>query len=180
MRGLAFDPGGASPSRISTAHMLPSCTGTHSASATFSLSRLNPIFLMVDEFGFQGMEGALHGHCRGNRLCGSSMPACRRVVGHLGIRPRRIGHRDRNDGSSRRQGAGTDLGGHRADRATTRINQINRLPLVILGKRPPLRFLHPTPPSSPSLLHGCPPKRRRIRPGTLSQSAHQATLEFSS
>src|ERR1700674_1988059 len=42
MRDLAFDPDGASPARIATVHMLPSCTGTHSASATFNLSRFNP------------------------------------------------------------------------------------------------------------------------------------------
>jgi len=42
MRDLAFDPGGAIPTRIASVHMLPSCTGTHSASATFILSRFNP------------------------------------------------------------------------------------------------------------------------------------------
>jgi hypothetical protein len=42
MRDAAFDPGEASPSRIATAHMLPSWMGTHSAFAIFHLSRLNP------------------------------------------------------------------------------------------------------------------------------------------
>jgi hypothetical protein len=42
MRDAAYDPDEATPSRIATAHMLPSCTGTHSAFAIFSLSRLNP------------------------------------------------------------------------------------------------------------------------------------------
>ena len=42
MRDPAFDPGGATPSRIAMAHMLPSRTGTLSASAIFHLSRLNP------------------------------------------------------------------------------------------------------------------------------------------
>jgi hypothetical protein len=34
------DPGGASPSRIATAHMLPSCDGKNSASAIFHISGL--------------------------------------------------------------------------------------------------------------------------------------------
>jgi len=40
VREAAFDPGGASPSRIATAHILPSATGTASASTTFILSGL--------------------------------------------------------------------------------------------------------------------------------------------
>ena len=40
VREAALDPGGASPSRIATAHMLPSATGTASASTTFTLSGL--------------------------------------------------------------------------------------------------------------------------------------------
>ena len=35
-----LDPGGATPPRMTAAHMLPSCTGTHSASASFNLSGL--------------------------------------------------------------------------------------------------------------------------------------------
>jgi hypothetical protein len=35
-----LDPGGATPPRITVLHMLPSCTGTHSASAIFGLSGL--------------------------------------------------------------------------------------------------------------------------------------------
>jgi len=42
VRDAAHDPGGATPSRLSTMHMLPSWTGTHSASTTFSISRLTP------------------------------------------------------------------------------------------------------------------------------------------
>ena len=42
MRDPAFDPDGATPSRIAMAHVLPSCTGTHSASVTFILTWLNP------------------------------------------------------------------------------------------------------------------------------------------
>src|ERR1035438_7774518 len=41
-RELALDPGGATPSRIATAHMLPSLHSTNSASATFSITWLNP------------------------------------------------------------------------------------------------------------------------------------------
>src|SRR5450755_1913309 len=41
-RELALDPGGATPSRIATAHMLPSLHNTNSASATFSISWLDP------------------------------------------------------------------------------------------------------------------------------------------
>jgi hypothetical protein len=42
MRDAAFDPGGATSSRVTMTHVLPSWTGTHSASAIFHLSRLNP------------------------------------------------------------------------------------------------------------------------------------------
>src|SRR6266404_3335958 len=42
--------------------------------------------------------------------------------------------------------------GHRSDRAATRCDQINRLPLVVVRKRPTLTSFHPTPPGSPSLL----------------------------
>jgi hypothetical protein len=42
MRGPAIDPGGATPSRIAMAHVLPSRLGTLSASAIFHLSRLIP------------------------------------------------------------------------------------------------------------------------------------------
>src|SRR6267378_6804932 len=42
--------------------------------------------------------------------------------------------------------------GHRSDRAATRCNQINRLPLVVVRKRPTLTSFHPTPPGSSSLL----------------------------
>src|SRR6185312_9481873 len=42
--------------------------------------------------------------------------------------------------------------GHRSDRAATRCDQINRLPLVIVRKRPTLTSFHPTPPGSSSLL----------------------------
>src|SRR5213079_1580995 len=42
--------------------------------------------------------------------------------------------------------------GHRSDRAATRRHQINRLPLVVVRKRPTLTFFHPTPPGSSSLL----------------------------
>jgi hypothetical protein len=40
VREAACDPGGASPSRVATAHILPSATGTASASTTFILSGL--------------------------------------------------------------------------------------------------------------------------------------------
>jgi len=42
--------------------------------------------------------------------------------------------------------------GHRSDRATTRCDQINRLPLVVVRRRPTLTSFHPTPPGSSSLL----------------------------
>ena len=42
--------------------------------------------------------------------------------------------------------------GHRSNRAATRCDQINRLPLVVVRKRPTLTFFHPTPPGSLSLL----------------------------
>src|SRR5882724_7189092 len=42
--------------------------------------------------------------------------------------------------------------GHRSDRAATQCNQINRLPLVVVRKRPTLTSFHPTPPGSQSLL----------------------------
>ena len=42
MRDAAFDPDGATPSRIAMAHVLPSCTRTHSASVIFHISGLNP------------------------------------------------------------------------------------------------------------------------------------------
>ena len=42
MRDAAHDPDEAASSRIAMTHVLPSCTGTHSAFATFTLSRLNP------------------------------------------------------------------------------------------------------------------------------------------
>lgn len=45
----AHDPGGATPSRLAMAHMLPSLDATSSASATLNLSRLN--------------TNALHGSC---------------------------------------------------------------------------------------------------------------------
>ena len=45
----AHDPGGATPSRLTMAHMLPSLDATSSASATLNLSRLN--------------TNALHGSC---------------------------------------------------------------------------------------------------------------------
>src|ERR1700721_2400819 len=41
-RGVAFDPGGATASRIAMAHMLPSTVPSVSASAKFFLSWLNP------------------------------------------------------------------------------------------------------------------------------------------
>ncbi len=40
VRDAVHDPGGASPSRIATAHVLPSTTGTASASTAFTLSGL--------------------------------------------------------------------------------------------------------------------------------------------
>ena len=40
MRDAAFHPGGVSPSRLSMVDLLPSVTGTNSASATFEPSRL--------------------------------------------------------------------------------------------------------------------------------------------
>src|SRR5882724_6713576 len=42
--------------------------------------------------------------------------------------------------------------GHRSDRAATRCDQINRLPLVVVRKRPTSTSFHPTPPGSSSLL----------------------------
>src|SRR6266550_2968548 len=48
--------------------------------------------------------------------------------------------------------AQTKLLGHRSDRAATRCDQINRLPLVVVRKRPTLTSFHPTPPDSSSLL----------------------------
>src|SRR6267378_4319794 len=42
--------------------------------------------------------------------------------------------------------------GHRSDRAAARRHQIDRLPLVVVRKRPALTCFHPTPPSSTSLL----------------------------
>src|SRR5437899_6755434 len=42
--------------------------------------------------------------------------------------------------------------GHRPDRTAARSHQINRLPLVVVRKRPPLTTFHPTPPGSSSLL----------------------------
>src|SRR3981189_783256 len=59
--------------------------------------------------------------------------------------------------------------GHRSDRATTRCDQINRLPLVVVRKRPTSTSFHPIPPGSSSLLqvsisseevHGVPRGRR--------------------
>ena len=41
-RELALDPGGATPSRIATAHVQPSLRSTNSAPATFRISWLNP------------------------------------------------------------------------------------------------------------------------------------------
>src|SRR5450631_806494 len=41
-RELALDPGGATPSRIATAHVQPSLRSTNSAPATFLISWLNP------------------------------------------------------------------------------------------------------------------------------------------
>jgi hypothetical protein len=41
---------------------------------------------------------------------------------------------------------------HRSDRATARSDQIDRLALVVVCKRPALTYFHPTPPGSPSLL----------------------------
>jgi hypothetical protein len=41
MHDAAHDPGGATPSRLAMAHMLPSLDATSSASATLNLSRLN-------------------------------------------------------------------------------------------------------------------------------------------
>ena len=41
-RDVAFDPGGATAPRITVPHMLPSTIMTGSASATLSISRLNP------------------------------------------------------------------------------------------------------------------------------------------
>src|SRR6201982_2590185 len=41
-RDVAFDPGGATASRIAMPHMLPSTVPSVSASAKFFLSRLNP------------------------------------------------------------------------------------------------------------------------------------------
>jgi len=49
MHDAALDPGGATPSRLTMAHMLPSLDATSSASATLNLSRLN--------------TNALHGSC---------------------------------------------------------------------------------------------------------------------
>src|ERR1700751_3872051 len=48
--------------------------------------------------------------------------------------------------------AQTKFLGHRSDRAATRCDQINRLPLVVVRKRPTLTPFHPTPPGSSSLL----------------------------
>jgi hypothetical protein len=42
--------------------------------------------------------------------------------------------------------------GHRPDRATARSHQIDRLPLIVVRKRPTLTSFHPTPPGSSSLL----------------------------
>src|SRR6267378_7596590 len=42
--------------------------------------------------------------------------------------------------------------GHRPDRAAARSNQIDRLPLIVVAKRPTLTFFHLTPLGSPSLL----------------------------
>src|SRR6202453_4046997 len=42
--------------------------------------------------------------------------------------------------------------GHRSDQAATRCDQINRLPLVVVRRRPTLTSFHPTPPGSSSLL----------------------------
>jgi hypothetical protein len=42
--------------------------------------------------------------------------------------------------------------GHRSDRAATRCDQINRLPLVVVRKRPTVTYFHPTPPGSSSPL----------------------------
>src|SRR4051812_48762264 len=41
-RDVAFDPGGATAPRVTVPHMLPSTLMTGSASATLSISRLNP------------------------------------------------------------------------------------------------------------------------------------------
>jgi hypothetical protein len=42
--------------------------------------------------------------------------------------------------------------GHRSDRASTRCDQINRLPFVVVRKRPTLTSFHPTPAGPSSLL----------------------------
>ena len=42
--------------------------------------------------------------------------------------------------------------GHRPDRTSARCHQINRLPLVVVRKRPTSTSFHPTPPGSSSLL----------------------------
>src|SRR6267378_7304335 len=42
--------------------------------------------------------------------------------------------------------------GYRPDRTAARSNQIDRLPLVVVRKRPTLTCFHPTPPGSSSLL----------------------------
>src|SRR3954454_4063820 len=42
--------------------------------------------------------------------------------------------------------------GHRSDRAATRCDQINCLPLVVVRKRATLTSFHPTPPGSSRLL----------------------------
>src|SRR5882757_9586053 len=48
--------------------------------------------------------------------------------------------------------AQTKFLGDRSDRAATRRDQINCLPLVVIRKRPTLTSFHPTPPGSSSLL----------------------------
>jgi hypothetical protein len=49
MHDAAHDPGGATPSRLAMAHMLPSLDATGSASATLNLSGLNTNLLDLGE-----------------------------------------------------------------------------------------------------------------------------------
>src|SRR5712671_7202450 len=52
--------------------------------------------------------------------------------------------------------------GHRPDRAATRSDQIDCLPLVVVRKRPTLTSFHPTPPGSLRAYYRCPSIRRRF------------------
>jgi hypothetical protein len=66
--------------------------------------------------------------------------------------------------------AQTKFLGRRSNRAATRCDQNDRLPFVVVRKRPTLTSFHSTPPGSASLLQVCPSIRRRFRSVSVSSA----------